>query len=180
MDTLSEYRSQRAACRELFAKKTRDYGTSWRILRPSSLTDQLYIKAKRIRSIEEKGGEQRVGDSIQSEYIGLVNYSLIALIQLHTAADTDLELSTEVVLEQYDHWAQQTEELMQAKNHDYGEAWRDMRLSSLTDLILVKLLRLRQIEAHGGKMLASEGAAANYQDIINYALFALIKMTNAE
>ena len=164
-----------AGCRSLFAKKTADYGTAWRILRPSSLTDQLYIKAKRIRSIEEKG-EQRVADSVEDDYIGLVNYSILALMQLHLSTDAALELPTEQVLQYYDEQLQRSRDLLAAKNHDYGEAWRDMRRSSITDLILQKLLRLRQIEGNDGRTVVSEGQDANYLDIINYAIFALIKI----
>ncbi|NBC08469.1 MAG: DUF1599 domain-containing protein [Bacteroidetes bacterium] len=173
--TLEQFDRITADCRALFAKKTADYGTAWRILRPSSLTDQLYIKAKRIRSIEEKG-EQRVADSVEDDYIGLINYSILALIQLHLPADAALELPAEQVLHHYDEQLQRSRDLLAAKNHDYGEAWRDMRPSSITDLILQKLLRLRQIEDNDGHTAVSEGQAANYLDIINYAIFALIKI----
>ncbi|TXB63418.1 DUF1599 domain-containing protein [Phaeodactylibacter luteus] len=162
-------------CRELFAAKTRDYGTAWRILRPASLTDQLYIKAKRIRSIEEKG-EQKVADDIVDDYTGLINYSLMALVQLHLPEGAPLELAPEAALALYDQELEAVRALLAAKNHDYGEAWRDMRLGSITDLILQKLLRVRQIEDHAGQTLVSEGIAANYQDIINYAIFARIKL----
>jgi hypothetical protein len=161
-------------CRSLFERKTRDYGTAWRILRPSSLTDQLYIKAKRIRSIEEKG-EQRVADSVEDDYIGLINYSIMALMQLNLPEDTPIDMPTEDVLQGYDQQLARTRQLLEAKNHDYGEAWRDMRISSMTDLILQKLLRLRQIEDNDGQTVVSEGQDANYLDIINYAIFALIK-----
>ena len=174
-ETLKQFDRIMAGCRSLFAKKTADYGTAWRILRPSSLTDQLYIKAKRIRSIEEKG-EQRVADSVEDDYIGLVNYSILALMQLHLSADAALELPTEQVLQYYDEQLQRSRDLLAAKNHDYGEAWRDMRRSSITDLILQKLLRLRQIEGNDGRTTVSEGQDANYLDIINYAIFALIKI----
>lgn len=161
-------------CRRLLLAKQADYGSSWRILRPSSLTDQLYIKAKRLRSIEE-AGEQRVADSPVEEYIGLVNYSLLALIQLRLPP-TPLELSSEEVANYYDEELAETRALMQRKNHDYGEVWREMRLSSITDLILAKLLRIKQIEDHHGQTVASEGLESNYRDICNYAIFALIRL----
>lgn len=173
--TISQYDAQLSKCREIYLKKTKDYGTAWRILRPSSLTDQLYIKAKRIRSIEEKG-EQKVDEGIENEFIGLVNYSIMALIQLEMPADAEIELSETEAAEHYDKYAAKTRDLMIAKNHDYGEAWREMRISSLTDLILMKLLRIKQIEDNKGKTLISEGLDAGYQDIINYSLFALIRL----
>ncbi|RMG77682.1 MAG: DUF1599 domain-containing protein [Bacteroidetes bacterium] len=163
-------------CRSVFLKKTKDYGTAWRILRPASLTDQMFIKAARIRSIEESG-ENRVGESIEDAYMALVNYGIMALIQLSEKDLQSLELSPETVEMLYDKYMGQTRRLMMDKNQDYGEAWRDMRLSSLTDLILMKLLRIKQIEDNRGKTLASEGVFGNYQDIINYALFALIKLS---
>ncbi|MCP4441689.1 MAG: DUF1599 domain-containing protein [Aureispira sp.] len=174
--TLDQYQEQLAKCRDIFLKKTTDYGTAWRILRPSSLTDQLFIKAKRIRSIEEKG-EQKIEEGVGSEYIGLINYSIMALIQLELDDDAKLELPVDHVTALYDRYAQATFELMKAKNHDYGEAWRDMRRSSLTDLILMKILRTKQIEDNDGQTLISEGLDANYQDMINYAVFALIKLS---
>lgn len=174
-NTLRQFDGVIAKCKDVFLKKTRDYGTAWRILRVSSLTDQLFIKARRIRSIEEKG-EQKVDESVEEEYIGLVNYSLIALIQLDMGHEATLELPLEEVERQYDRYAAETRELMTRKNHDYGEVWRDMRLSSITDLILMKLLRIKQIEDNEGKTLISEGLDANYMDIINYAIFALIKL----
>jgi hypothetical protein len=173
--TISQYDAQLSKCREIYLKKTKDYGTAWRILRPSSLTDQLYIKAKRIRSIEEKG-EQKVDEGIENEFIGLVNYSIMALIQLEMPTDAEIELSETEAAEHYDKYAAKTRDLMIAKNHDYGEAWREMRISSLTDLILMKLLRIKQIEDNKGKTLISEGLDAGYQDIINYSLFALIRL----
>lgn len=172
--TIQEYRAVIARCRELFLHKTADYGTAWRILRPSSLTDQLYIKALRIRSIEEKG-EQRVADSVESEWIGLVNYSVLALIQLSLPPDAPLDMEPEQVRVLYDHHIEENIRLLQAKNHDYDEAWRLMRVSSMTDLILQKILRIKQIEDRAGKTLVSEGLEANYRDIINYAVFALIR-----
>ncbi len=173
--TLREFRDIVNHCRDLFLKKTSDYGTAWRILRPASITDQLYIKALRIRSIEEKGAQQ-VSDSIESEFVGLVNYSILALIQLKLPADAPLELSAVEVSEYFDREVAENLRLLQAKNHDYDEAWRLMRISSMTDLILQKLLRIKQIEDNAGQTQVSEGLEANYRDIINYAVFALIRM----
>ena len=173
--TLQQYDQEAARCREIFYQKTHDYGTAWRVLRPTSLTDQLYIKASRIRSIEELG-QRKVEEDIDAEYIGLVNYCIMANIQLKLGTDEGLELSVERAMELYDQEMGETRELMQNKNHDYGEAWRDMRISSLTDLILMKILRVKQIEDNQGKTLISEGLEANYRDMINYALFALIKI----
>lgn len=177
--TLEQYDHIVEACKEIFVKKTRDYGTAWRILRTSSLTDQLYIKAKRIRSIEEKK-KQRVSDSIEMEFMGLVNYSVMALLQLNLPAETPLELGAEEADKLYSLQIEQTRQLMMDKNHDYGEVWREMRVSSMTDLILMKLLRIKQIEDNEGKTLISEGLEANYMDIINYAIFALIKLSEAK
>ena len=165
-----------AQCRELFIKKTKDYGTAWRILRPSSLTDQLLIKARRIRQIEESG-EQAIDDKVDDEYIGLVNYSIMAIIQLILPPEAPLELPPQYAKELYDTTLAEVRALMIRKNTDYGEVWRDMRRSSLTDLILMKLLRVKQIEDNAGKTLVSEGLEANYQDMINYAIFALIKIS---
>lgn len=173
--TLKQYDQIAASCRQLFVDKNRDYGTSWRILRPSSLTDQLYIKAKRIRSIEEKG-EQQIEEDVESEYMGLVNYSLLAQIQLGLPTGAPLEMEQEAILGLYDRYFGETRELMIKKNHDYGEVWREMRISSITDLILAKLLRIKQIEDNKGQTLISEGLQANYMDIVNYAIFALIRL----
>ena len=173
--TLEQYDRQIARCREVFIKKTKDYGTAWRILRPSSLTDQLFIKASRIRSLEELE-DHKVNEGIEPEYIGLVNYSIMAMIQLDLKENQELELAPDMAASLYDKYVKETRELMIAKNHDYGEAWRGMRVSSLTDLILMKLLRVKQIEDNDGKTLISEGLDANYQDIMNYALFALIRL----
>lgn len=173
--TLQEFQDIIGRCRTLFLAKTKDYGTAWRILRPSSLTDQLYIKASRIRSIEEKK-EQKVGDTIESEFVGLINYSILALIQMELPENSPLDLDTETVAKLYDAQVAENIRLLQAKNHDYGEAWRLMRVSSMTDLILQKLLRIKQIEDNQGKTTVSEGLEANYRDIINYAVFALIKL----
>ena len=173
--TRAEFKAVIDRCRHLFIQKTHDYGTSWRILRLSSITDQLYIKAIRIRSIEEKG-IQRVGDSVASEYMGLVNYSVLALIQLSLPPETPQDLPVATVEQLYDAQISENVALLEAKNHDYDEAWRSMRISSMTDLILQKLLRIKQIEDNAGKTLVSEGLEANYRDIINYAVFALIRM----
>lgn len=156
-------------------KKTRDYGTAWRILRIESITDQLFIKAQRIRTLEEKK-VSKVDEDIAGEYIGIVNYCLIAMMQLDCRPDTPAELPAAHVSAAFDEKVNETKELMFAKNHDYGEAWRDMRISSLTDLILMKILRVKQIEDNKGQTLASEGVVANYQDMLNYAVFALIKL----
>jgi len=177
--TLTQFRDAVAKCRDLFLKKTADYGTAWRILRPSSITDQLYIKALRIRSIEEKGA-QKVDDPIESEFVGLVNYSVLALIQCSLPADAPMELETEQVRVLYDQHIEENIRLLMAKNHDYDEAWRLMRISSMTDLILQKLLRIKQIEDNAGKTLVSEGLEANYRDIINYAVFVLIRFQEAK
>ena len=173
--TLAQYDAVIASCRQLFADKTKDYGTSWRILRPSSLTDQMYIKAKRIRQIETTGS-QMIEDSIAGEYTGLVNYGLMAILQLQLPQMERLELPSEEVLQYYDTEVGITRDLMVAKNSDYGEVWREMRLSSMTDLILAKLLRIKQIEDNAGQTIVSEGLSSNYRDIINYAIFCLIRL----
>jgi len=174
-NTSQEYDSVMAVCRSLFLKKTKDYGTAWRILRPSSITDQIFIKAQRIRTLEEKK-VSKVGEDVTSEYIGIVNYCVIAMMQLELGADEPNELEPSRVEALFDAYVSATKELMFAKNHDYGEAWRDMRISSLTDLILMKIFRVKQIEDNLGKTLASEGVSANYQDMLNYSVFALIKL----
>ena len=173
--TEAEYQAVIQLCKELFIKKTKDYGTAWRILRPASITDQIFIKAQRIRTLEETG-INKVGDGITGEYIGIVNYCVIGILQLELEPTAPMEINAEEVSIFYDQKIKETYELMLAKNHDYGEAWRDMRISSLTDLILMKLLRVKQIEDNAGKTLASEGVKANYQDMLNYAVFALIKL----
>lgn len=173
--TEAEYQAVIRVCKELFVKKTKDYGTAWRILRLASITDQIFIKAQRIRTLEETG-VNKVGDDIVGEYIGIVNYCVIAMMQMESPEETPLEMEVEKACSFYDHKIGETYQLMLAKNHDYGEAWRDMRISSLTDLILMKLLRVKQIEDNSGKTLASEGVKANYQDMLNYAVFALIKL----
>jgi hypothetical protein len=162
-------------CRDLFTKKTHDYGTAWRILRTPSLTDQIFIKAQRIRTLEEKG-TSRVGEGIHDEFVGIINYAVMALIQMQLNNDESLELGTERAASLYDAQVAQTKALMLDKNHDYGEAWRDMRVSSFTDLILMKLLRIKQIEDNSGVTLVSEGIDSGYRDILNYAVFALIQL----
>jgi hypothetical protein len=164
-------------CRDIYIKKMKDYGSAWRVLRAPSLTDQIFIKAQRIRSIEEKG-MQKIQEDIRSEYIGIVNYCVIALIQLELGVSNDVDnIELKKASEFYDKYIYKAKSLMEDKNHDYGEAWRDMRIGSLTDIILMKLLRTKQIEDHDGKTFISEGVDANYYDMINYAIFALIKLT---
>lgn len=177
--TLEQYNGVFEKCRELFMKKSRDYGTAWRILRLPSLTDQIFIKAQRIRGLQELE-ERKVDEGEEPEFIGIVNYCIMALIQMELGVVEEPDLDAQTVLGFYDKMAEETRQLMLKKNHDYGEAWRSMRVSSLTDLILQKLLRVKQIEDNAGKTLVSEGIDANYADIINYALFALIhiKSTN--
>lgn len=160
-------------CRSLFIKKMSDYGSAWRILRLPSLTDQIFIKAQRIRQLQENT-ERKIDEGEKSEFIGIINYSIMALIQLELGVVEQPDLNTNDATSLYDKHIKITKELMENKNHDYGEAWRDMRISSLTDLILQKLLRVKQIENNQGKTLVSEGIDANYQDMINYAIFALI------
>ena len=173
MNTNSEYANVINVCRDIFHKKTKDYGTAWRILRPSSMTDQLFIKAQRIRTIQETG-ENKVGENIEDEFVAIVNYCIMALIQLHESELEEMELEEEHAVKLYNKYADQAFDLMQKKNHDYGEAWRDMRVSSLTDLILQKLLRVKQIEDNNGATLISEGIDANYFDMLNYSVFALV------
>lgn len=175
MNTTAEYNAVIDYCKELFIKKTKDYGTAWRIMRLSSITDQLYIKAKRIRTLEEKK-VSKVGDDIADEFVAIVNYCVIALMQLDLGDSGDENLAVEVVDKKYTSKVNETRDLMFAKNHDYGEAWRDMRISSMTDLILMKLYRVKQIEDNAGQTLVSEGFIGNYQDMLNYAVFCLIKM----
>ncbi len=174
MNTNKQFQTVLDQCEDIFLKKTKDYGTAWRILRPSSLTDQLYIKAKRIRSIQEKG-EQKIEDSVDLDFVGLINYSIMAIIQLESEfSEDDLHMDYEEVSALYKKQRETAFKLMNDKNHDYGEAWRDMRISSITDLILMKLLRIKQIEENEGNTIISEGLDANYLDIINYAVFAII------
>jgi hypothetical protein len=173
--TAAEYKEVIATCKTLFEKKTRDYGTAWRILRLPSITDQIFIKAQRIRSIQEKGA-QKVNDPIKDEFVGIINYCIIALIQIEINDNSRLEMKFEELEAFYDKAVLETFDLLQNKNHDYGEAWREMRVTSITDIILMKLLRVKQIEDNAGKTLVSEGIKANYQDMINYSVFALIKL----
>ncbi len=175
--TLAEYDTVIEQCRSLFIKKGKDYGTAWRILRLPSLTDQLFIKAQRIRGLQENV-EQKVNEGEHAEFIGIVNYALMGLIQLEKGVAEQPDIDLDEALELYNEQVEHTRILMEKKNHDYGEAWRDMRVSSLTDLILQKLLRVKSIENNAGKTLVSEGVAANYQDIVNYAVFALIHLKN--
>lgn len=171
--TSKQYYEVLDACKDIFFKKMKDYGTAWRILRTSSLTDQIFIKANRIRTIQELE-TKRVDEGIEPEFIGIVNYCIMALIQLELSDIEDLELDADYTKTLYNKYAENAHELMLNKNHDYGEAWRDLRISSLTDLILMKLLRIKQIEDNKGKTIISEGIDANYYDIINYAIFAMI------
>jgi hypothetical protein len=173
--TAAEYKEVIASCKTLFEKKTRDYGTAWRILRLPSITDQIFIKAQRIRSIQEKG-VQKVSDPVRDEFVGIINYCVIALIQIALEGSSKMEMKFEELESYYDEAVNSTFSLLQNKNHDYGEAWREMRVTSITDIILMKLLRVKQIEDNAGKTLVSEGIQANYQDMINYAVFALIKL----
>ena len=174
-NTSKEYDTVIATCRALFINKMQDYGCAWRILRLPSLTDQIYIKAQRIRSLQENE-VRKIDEDETGEFIGIINYSTMALIQLELGIADQPDLSVEKATELYDAKIKLTKDLMEDKNHDYGEAWREMRVSSLTDLILQKLLRVKQIEDNKGKTLVSEGIDANYQDMINYSVFALILM----
>lgn len=178
-ETNKQFEKVLSVCRELFSKKLYDYGASWRIMRPESLTDQIFIKAKRIRTLET-GAENLVGEDINSELIGIVNYGLISLVQLDLGYADNCDITPEKAMELYDHKAQITLELMKKKNHDYNEAWRGMRTTSYTDLILTKIWRTKQIEELGGETKVSEGVDANYMDMINYAVFGLIKNGLAE
>lgn len=175
-DTVAQFDAALSMCRDLFAKKLKDYGASWRIMRPQSLTDQIYIKANRIRSLETKK-ESKVNEGILPEFIGIVNYGVIALIQLELGYAETEDMTTEEALAMYDKHVKKTRELMLAKNHDYDEAWRLMRVQSYTDIILQKIFRTKQIEDNQGRTLVSEGVDANYQDMINYSVFAIIKLT---
>ena len=177
-NTTQQYEAAISLCKDIFLKKMKDYGTAWRNMRPRSLTDQIYIKAQRIKSIEEKG-TQKVQDDIRGEYIGIINYCAIALVKLELGEDSRMDLPYEEVAELYLKHMAITKALMENKNHDYGEAWRDMRISSLTDLILMKIFRVKQIEDNDGKTIISEGVDANYMDMINYSAFALIKLSDS-
>lgn len=178
VNTDLQYDAAIAACRDIFLKKSRDYGTSWRVYRPVSVADQIYIKARRIRTIQEKG-TRRIGDDVAAEFTGILNYAIIGLIQLHLqeeafAADESEEWPLEHTMQLYDEKVAGARQLMHDKNHDYGEAWRSMSQESFTDLILAKILRIKQIIRNEGKTLISEGIDANFYDILNYAAFALI------
>ncbi len=174
-NTSAQYDKVLQTCRELFQKKMGDYGSAWRILRLPSLTDQIFIKAQRIRSLQQNE-VQKVDEDERSEFIGIINYSIMALIQLEKGVAEQPDLSETEAIQLFDKHAASTKALMENKNHDYGEAWREMRVSSLTDLILQKLLRVKQIENNKGKTSVSEGVDANYQDMVNYAVFALIHL----
>jgi len=174
-DTSKQYDAVVAKCRSLFVNKMSDYGSAWRILRLPSLTDQIFIKAQRIRGLQQND-VQKVDEGEVSEFIGIINYCIMALIQLEKGVVEQPDMDTKAATENYDSHITVTKQLMLDKNHDYGEAWRDMRVSSLTDLILQKLLRVKQIEDNAGKTIVSEGIDANYQDMINYAVFAMIHL----
>lgn len=178
-NTETEFKQAIGGCQEIFLKKLKDYGAAWRIMRPSSITDQILIKANRIRTLETKG-EAMVNEGIQPEFVGIVNYGVIGLIQLELGMSDTVDMDGKQATELYDKFIGKTTELMLAKNHDYDEAWRLMRISSYTDMILSKLQRTKQIEDNNGKTLISEGIDANYMDMINYALFALIKLSYGE
>ncbi len=178
-DTSTQYDTIISNCRDLFSRKMIDYGSAWRILRLPSLTDQIFIKAQRIRSLQEKE-VRKVDEGEVSEFIGIVNYSIMALIQLEKGVAEQPDLTPEEAIELYNKHVHITKELMMNKNHDYGEAWRDLRVSSLTDLIIQKILRVKQIEDNKGQTLVSEGIDANYQDMINYAVFAMIHLGEAK
>lgn len=177
--TTIQYDKAIAFCKDIFIKKMKDYGSAWRILRISSITDQIMIKAQRIRSIEEKG-TQKVDDGIQSEFAGIINYAVIANIQLELGENTKSDLSVDEAKKYFEKHIAYAKGLMENKNHDYSEAWRKMRVSSMTDLILMKLLRIKQIEDNKGETIISEGIDANYYDIVNYAVFSLIKLDEQE
>lgn len=177
IQTETEYKQVISTCQDIFDKKNKDYGTSWRILRPESITDQIFIKAQRIRTLQENGFS-KVNEGIEPEFIGIINYCVMALIQLELPKTQPLELPAERVSNLYKQQIEEVMELLFNKNHDYGEAWREMRVSSMTDIILMKLFRIKQIEDNEGKTIISEGIKSGYQDIINYAVFCMIKLTN--
>ena len=176
-NTISEYKEVIRVCKEVFEKKTRDYGTAWRILRLPSITDQIMIKAQRIRSIQEKG-VQRVDDGIPGEFIGIINYCIMAIMQIELSDQLSVDMVFDEIEPLYDSVVNETIALHENKNHDYGEAWRQMRVSSMTDIILMKIMRVKQIEDNDGATLISEGVKANYQDMMNYAVFCLIKLNS--
>tara|TARA_B100000609_G_scaffold74284_1_gene59278 strand:- start:563 stop:1144 length:582 start_codon:yes stop_codon:yes gene_type:complete len=172
--TISEYKEIISICKDIYLKKSKDYGSAWRILRTTSLTDQIFIKAQRIRSTQEKK-KMKVDEKIENEFIGIVNYCIMAIIQIEYDKD-DIEISLEELEKLYDLYSEEIMNLLSNKNHDYDEAWKEMRISSMTDIILMKLYRTKQIENNNGKTLISEGIKANYQDIVNYSVFCLIKL----
>ena len=172
--TISEYKEIINICKDIYLKKSKDYGSAWRILRTTSLTDQIFIKAQRIRSTQEKK-KMKVDEKIENEFIGIVNYCIMAIIQIEYNKD-DIEISLEELEKLYDLYSEEIMNLLSNKNHDYDEAWKEMRISSMTDIILMKLYRTKQIENNNGKTLISEGIKANYQDIVNYSVFCLIKL----
>lgn len=176
-DTAKQYDSIISQCREVFYKKQKDYGTSWRVLRTSSITDLIFIKARRIKVIEE-GAVQKIEEGIEPEYIGIINYAIMGQLQLHLPAEIPLEMHADEIMKYYDQTCLNTKKLMLDKNHDYGEAWRAMRPKSFTDMILMRIQRIKQIEDNQGKTAISEGIDANYMDIMNYAVFALIMMSS--
>lgn len=178
-DTNAQFEAAMTMCRDIFRKKLKDYGASWRIMRPESVTDQIFIKAKRIRSLETKG-QAMVDEGILPEFLAIVNYGLVGVIQLQKGAVDSVDITPEEALALYDTVAERTTELMKAKNHDYDEAWRGMRIHSYTDLILTKIQRTKQIEDNCGKTSVSEGIDANYLDMVNYAVFGIIKLTEAD
>jgi hypothetical protein len=176
--TSQQYDTVINQCRDIFRKKNMDYGTSWRIMRTSSITDQIFIKAQRIRSIEQKG-TQKIEEDVRNEFVGIINYCIIGLIQLTLPPSDDVDMDPKRVMPMFEEEVSKTKTLMEDKNHDYGEAWRDMRINTFTDLILMKLFRVKQIEDHKGETIISEGIDANYRDILNYAVFALIRINES-
>ncbi len=174
--TINDYKKIINICKDIYLKKSKDYGSAWRILRVPSLTDQIFIKAQRIRSVQEKN-TMKVNEDIENEFIGIINYCIMAIIQLEYK-DDEIEINVNKLEELYDIYSEDTMNLLANKNHDYDEAWKEMRISSMTDIILMKLYRTKQIESNDGKTLISEGVKANYQDIINYSVFCLIKILN--
>lgn len=174
--TVKQFDAALGMCREIFQKKLADYGASWRIMRPCSITDQIFIKAKRIRSLETKGSAM-IDEGVLPEFIAIVNYGIVGVIQLDAGYADSVDMDTDKAMELYDYYVDKARSLMIAKNHDYDEAWRSMRINSYTDLILSKIQRTKQIEDHGGKTAVSEGIDANYMDMINYAVFGIIKLT---
>ncbi|MEX1189202.1 MAG: DUF1599 domain-containing protein [Bacteroidia bacterium] len=178
-DTSTQYDAVVNKCKDIFLKKNKDYGTSWRMLRPSSITDQIFIKATRIRGIETKG-KQMIDEGIEPEFIGIINYGIMAIVQMRIDENSPIEIPAIEAQKYYEQTIAEVKDLMLMKNHDYGEAWRDMRVSSFTDMILVRLLRIKQIEDNEGNTLVSEGVESNYMDLINYAIFALIQIDESK